>query len=235
VINVTIERKHVYLLAVIVVLAALLVPVGAWASNQFTDVPDSDWAHDDISWLADVGVTLGCGGGEFCPDDPVTRRQMAAFMHRLAEAITPTVFAKTGTPNGYPSSGNCATAEFTPNAPQLASFNGAFYAYNDGGGIGNLRAKVEYKVNGGDWTLVPSQYWIYGGATVTGETSNSPLSGMMHLVAGNTYQFAVSVQGSNLGGGGCELNVISRLALPSDTVNSSSVSVSGGTPGDDNG
>jgi hypothetical protein len=88
VINVTIERKHVYLLAVIMTVAALLIPVTAWASNQFTDVPDSNVFHDDISWLADAGVTKGCNppaNDEFCPSNAVTREQMAAFMHRLAD------------------------------------------------------------------------------------------------------------------------------------------------------
>ena len=36
------------------------------------------------TWTADAGITLGCDpeGILFCPDDPVTRGQMAAFLHR---------------------------------------------------------------------------------------------------------------------------------------------------------
>ena len=30
----------------------------------------------------ELGVTTGCGNGEFCPDDLVTRGQMAAFLIR---------------------------------------------------------------------------------------------------------------------------------------------------------
>jgi hypothetical protein len=30
------------------------------------------------------GITAGCGGGNFCPDNPLTRRQMAVF---LAKAL----------------------------------------------------------------------------------------------------------------------------------------------------
>ena len=33
-----------------------------------------------IERLADDGITGGCGGGNFCPDAPVTRAQMAVFM-----------------------------------------------------------------------------------------------------------------------------------------------------------
>ncbi len=39
----------------------------------------------DIEWLAAVGVTRGCNpplNSLFCPEDPVTRAQMAAFLHR---------------------------------------------------------------------------------------------------------------------------------------------------------
>lgn len=81
----TVTRRHLIILTGLLLAILLLVPGASWASHQFSDVPDSDWAHDDISWLADAGVTLGCGDGStFCPDDPVTRREMAVFMHRLS-------------------------------------------------------------------------------------------------------------------------------------------------------
>ena len=63
---------------------ALLVPGVVLASHQFTDVPTSHTFHNDIDWLADAGVTGGCGSGRFCPNASVTRGQMAAFMHRLS-------------------------------------------------------------------------------------------------------------------------------------------------------
>lgn len=84
-IELTIQRRHLIILAGVLLAAVIVIPGVAWASNSFTDVPDTDWAHDDITWLADAGVTLGCGNGEFCPDAFVTRRQLAVFMHRLAE------------------------------------------------------------------------------------------------------------------------------------------------------
>jgi len=36
----------------------------------------ADW----IEQLAVEGITGGCGGGNFCPDAPVTRQQMAVFL-----------------------------------------------------------------------------------------------------------------------------------------------------------
>lgn len=70
------------------VFAVALVPVAVSAAHTFTDVPDSNIFHSDISWLADAGVTAGCNpptNDQFCPSDGVTREQMAAFMHRLAD------------------------------------------------------------------------------------------------------------------------------------------------------
>ncbi|MPZ51234.1 MAG: S8 family serine peptidase [Acidimicrobiia bacterium] len=51
----------------------------------FGDVPESHLFYDDIIWLATEGITIGCNPPEntmFCPDDAVTRGQMAAFLNR---------------------------------------------------------------------------------------------------------------------------------------------------------
>jgi len=87
-------RRTVAALALGLALAAF--PLGALASHQFGDVPDSNIYHADIDALADSGVTTGCGGGNFCPSAFVTREQMAAFMNRLgalAPGKTPVVNA----------------------------------------------------------------------------------------------------------------------------------------------
>lgn len=68
--------------------AVVALPWAVSAADQFVDVPDSNIFHDDISWMAEAGVTRGCNppaNTEFCPEDNVTRQQMAAFMRRLAE------------------------------------------------------------------------------------------------------------------------------------------------------
>jgi ELWxxDGT repeat protein len=48
--------------------------------TRFTDVPADYWAARFIEQLAADGVTSGCGGGNFCPDQPVTRGEMAVFL-----------------------------------------------------------------------------------------------------------------------------------------------------------
>jgi len=50
----------------------------------FGDVPPSDPAFQFIEALVASGITAGCAGGNYCPDAPLTRRQMAVF---LAKAL----------------------------------------------------------------------------------------------------------------------------------------------------
>jgi hypothetical protein len=49
---------------------------------NFADVPLTHPFYTEIGKLAARGVTLGCGGGNYCPDANVTREQMAAFIIR---------------------------------------------------------------------------------------------------------------------------------------------------------
>ena len=54
-------------------------------ATRFTDVPAGHVFYDDIDWLANERITIGCNppsNDRFCPDDPVTRGQMAAFLSR---------------------------------------------------------------------------------------------------------------------------------------------------------
>jgi len=50
------------------------------ASGVFTDVPLGYWADKWVEQLAIEGITSGCAVGNYCPDNPVTRAQMAVFL-----------------------------------------------------------------------------------------------------------------------------------------------------------
>jgi hypothetical protein len=54
------------------------------ATPTFGDVPSSHNLYPYIEALAKSGITAGCAGGNFCPDNPLTRGQMAVF---LAKAL----------------------------------------------------------------------------------------------------------------------------------------------------
>jgi len=51
-------------------------PVG----GSFNDVPEGDPFFRAIEALAASGITSGCGNNNFCPNDVVTRNQMAKFL-----------------------------------------------------------------------------------------------------------------------------------------------------------
>ena len=50
-----------------------------WLAD-FVDVPRADAFHDFVETIVRRAITVGCGGGAYCRDDPVTRAQMAVFL-----------------------------------------------------------------------------------------------------------------------------------------------------------
>jgi hypothetical protein len=54
----------------------------AATGNVFLDVGAQDFAASFIEQLANDGITSGCGNNNYCPDDEVTRDQMAVFLLR---------------------------------------------------------------------------------------------------------------------------------------------------------
>ncbi len=81
-------RKTTTLVAILV-LGALAIPVGVFAAGGTFVDDDTSIFEADIEWLAAAGVTKGCNppsNDEFCPEESVTRGQMAAFLHRFADS-----------------------------------------------------------------------------------------------------------------------------------------------------
>jgi len=64
--------------------------------GRFDDVQAGYWAFSFIETLAASGITAGCGGDNYCPEDPVTRAQMAVFLERGMNGSNFTPPAATG-------------------------------------------------------------------------------------------------------------------------------------------
>lgn len=82
------------LTAAIVAVLAATGTVAAQDAQRFDDVPAGHYAYDAINWLVDEGITGGCGDGtNFCPDQPLTRAHIAAFLYRYHQAFGPPAVA----------------------------------------------------------------------------------------------------------------------------------------------
>ncbi len=64
------------------------VPPAA-SGTEFLDVPIGHSAAAWIEQLAAEGITGGCGGGNYCPNQSVTRAQMAIFIQRTFDLARP--------------------------------------------------------------------------------------------------------------------------------------------------
>jgi hypothetical protein len=61
---------------------ASYAPPAVGAGTGFGDVSSDYWAGAWIKQLVAEGITAGCGNGNYCPESPVTRAQMAVFLVR---------------------------------------------------------------------------------------------------------------------------------------------------------
>ncbi len=63
---------------------------------SFTDVLATYWAWSWIERLYNSGITTGCNTGLYCPEEPVTRAQMAVFLIRATHGVSFVPPAPTG-------------------------------------------------------------------------------------------------------------------------------------------
>jgi hypothetical protein len=190
-------------LATCVVGAALIAHSGKTAAAPcagFTDVDTSSAFCQNVEWIKNRKVTLGCTVTTYCPSDSVTRLQMAAFMNRLGTALTPVVVrldATSGAVDLDLSPVVCQSAvqnilDFPRRALIDATFSGTAATGVD------VAMRVVWSADGGtNWqplstaqsvTYVPAAQW----------SSASDL-GTLDLAVGGTARFGVQVSRSGAG------------------------------------
>lgn len=76
------HRRSVPRWLILIVFAGIVVAAPAAANDRYADVDAAGAHHEAIGELADTGITAGCRPDRFCPDDPVSRGQMASFLTR---------------------------------------------------------------------------------------------------------------------------------------------------------
>ena len=75
------HRLQTTIAIALIVCLGVILP-GRVSAQTFDDVPTDYWVFAFIETFAANGITAGCGGGYFCPEDSVTRAQMAVFIER---------------------------------------------------------------------------------------------------------------------------------------------------------
>jgi hypothetical protein len=122
-------------------LGAAEIPPPA-TGTVFADVPASNQFAPWIEQLAGFQITGGCGSGDYCPDNPVTRAQMAVFLLKAehGSAYVPPacagIFGDVTCPSQFANwieqlsaagiTGGCGGGNYCPDSPntrgQMATF-----------------------------------------------------------------------------------------------------------------
>lgn len=189
----------------LVTFAALaLAPLGALAQQcvGFGDVLASSPFCPNVEWVKNRGVTLGCGtGANYCPNDPVTRLQMAIFLNRLGTALTPVDLAPavSGPVAGISPVSSpilCPTADFTNAAtsfPRRAVINAAAILSGPSANI-DVSARIVYSTDAGvTWTAIGNsdQYQILRtGLTPVDHATLNPF-GAVDINVGQMMRFGI--------------------------------------------
>lgn len=104
--------------------------------DYFTD--DNGSEHEsNIERVAAAGISAGCGSLRFCPTATVTREQMAAFLHRVVDPVSPPTGGRSTTLVGAgdiavcSSTGDEATAKLLDGIPGTV-FTAGDNVYSDG-------------------------------------------------------------------------------------------------------
>jgi len=196
----------------------------------FTDVDDTVVGIafcQSVEWVRNRGVTLGCTATLYCPGDPVNRLQMAAFMKRLGDTLTPLLVrqrqtgAQLGALNYNTTQTICisdpvipTTTAAIPGYPRTAVITGLLNAFTPTNASFTLQAQIVHSTTGpgGPWLAVPAGDGFAFGAlypTVpgTGVLFAPPMDVSMRahttmdLDVSSTYHFALQGLASGITGG----------------------------------
>lgn len=207
-------RKCMVLLS----LAFASLPAFGQTCAGFSDVPASHPFCANIEWIKNRAVTGGCASNplRYCPDDSVPRTQMAAFMNRLGNALTPFILRTidAGFNGTYdPSAVGCISAPFPitdpVDYPRQASFAATLMNFN-AASPKTVQGQLVYSTDSGATWLSTGDAIMWQTIDPAERTTLALVGGPLDLNVGSTYTFAirtttnapaVSVSGE------CQLNV----------------------------
>jgi hypothetical protein len=203
--------KRLFVMLTVVALLAVAIPaIGIAAGGAFID-DESSVFEGDINWLAGAGVTSGCNPPEFdrfCPNDNVTRGQMAAFMKRFAGFLG----AEDGVVN---------QADFASDSDTLDGYDSSEFLGNDGYSVydnGPIDIPTGYTtlltlpdLPAGSYLFIAKAWFHHGGAS--GEQY-----GQCGLIAGTDNDLTVATLVSPNDGIPATWTVVHTFTDPTNSV-----------------
>ncbi|MBQ1502519.1 MAG: S-layer homology domain-containing protein, partial [Clostridia bacterium] len=79
-----------FLIAIVMISAALTAALPASAASAFSDVEDARWSASSIKYAVQSGYMNGIGGNKFDPEGPLTRAMVATVLWRREGSPAPT-------------------------------------------------------------------------------------------------------------------------------------------------
>lgn len=185
-----VRQRFGVVLALSAVMVASTIYV-ALASHQFSDVPTSPAVfHDAVEWIVNRAITAGCTPGLYCPNDAVTRLQMALFMTKLGKALTPTFRVGSGF-TATPTIAGCPTMAYTPTFPQTANIHARVSTTSMGAHEHHSLTKVSTD-GGATWS--PTDTFPFSiDSAVAGAFAQTSYFSTFDVSPGTSYRFAVEI------------------------------------------
>jgi hypothetical protein len=182
--------------------------------SDFTDVLVSSTFCASVQWLKNRAVTTGCTSTLYCPNDNVTRAQMALFMNRLGNALQPVFLHMTQ--SGAASVVNaggvvCQTSDYAVTGYPRVATPGSVMIYHAAPATLQVRARLVYSLDAGTaWQDFGSFYSL--AANSPGQfTTQTPAAGPRIFSPGQTVRFGIRATPVPAPGtandAGCEMTV----------------------------
>ncbi|HVF64946.1 MAG TPA: choice-of-anchor Q domain-containing protein [Casimicrobiaceae bacterium] len=168
--------------------------------SAFLDVDPSDVFCANIAWLRNRRVTIGCATNLYCPNDPVLRNQMAAFMNRLGTALTPLPVTREQAPGALTVGTGavvCETADtIVNNYPRRATLTGVFMG--QAASPTEFGAEVVASFDGGvSWTPITT---VQLRRTAGTQWANLRVQGSVDVGVGDRVRFGLQMTRGGAGG-----------------------------------
>lgn len=166
--------------------------------DGFADVAGNSPFCASVSWMKNRGVTLGCGGPNYCPDANVSRLSMAAFMKRLGDSLSGVAILQVQTSGALDFATApviCQTAQIAVStAPRRAVLDAVFAGLAGADSLvrGQLMVSED---NGATWTF--TQLFTPRATFRAGQWRSMHMTGHRDVEAGKAVRFGVMMDRPN--------------------------------------